>query len=83
MAKNIRDCWRNEMRGGIKYFSKKLLGYELSSSMVSWATKFLTKPFGPFPTYALLSVGAGNDNTHHISFTRHTVVMIKFIASEQ
>ena len=27
------------MRGAMKYFLKKLLGHEIFSSMVSWATK--------------------------------------------
>ena len=42
----------------MKYFLKKLMGHEVSSSMASWATKFFfekfVKPFAPpSPSYIL------------------------------
>ena len=57
----------NLMGGTIKYFPKNLLGHEIFSSMVSWATTFFfeifVKPSSPHPTY-LMYAPLGQDSLH-------------------
>ena len=46
----------NLMGGAIKYFPEKLLGHEILSSIVPWATKFFFEKFviiRPPPTYLM------------------------------
>ena len=48
---------RKLMEGAMKYFLKKLLGYEIFRPMLFWDTNFFfkqfVKPSGPPPTYLM------------------------------